>query len=68
MAGLTYALMSWAAHHLISRGVTSHAAMETVFGIEGLLLMPVLLATGAPFLASWSNAAVRAYLQVSRCG
>ena len=28
--------------------------------IGGLLLMPVLFATGAPFLASWNNAAVLA--------
>jgi DME family drug/metabolite transporter len=62
VAGLTYALMSWAAHRLISRGVTSRAAMGSVFGIGGLLLMPVLLATGAPLLASWSNAAVGAYM------
>ncbi|MEV6740803.1 EamA family transporter [Streptomyces sp. NPDC051104] len=62
VAGLTYALYSWAAHRLISRGVTSGAAMGTVFGLGGLLLMPVLLATGAPLLASWSNAAVGAYM------
>ncbi|CAL9335853.1 hypothetical protein SUDANB58_00164 [Streptomyces sp. enrichment culture] len=64
VAGLTYALYSWAAHRLIDRGVTSGAAMGTVFGIGGLLLMPVLLATGAPLLASWSNAAVGAYMAV----
>jgi DME family drug/metabolite transporter len=61
-AGLTYALYSWAAHRLISRGVTSGAAMGAVFGLGGLLLMPVLLVTGAPLLASWSNAAVGAYM------
>ncbi|MFE5207351.1 DMT family transporter [Streptomyces sp. NPDC056600] len=61
-AGLTYALYSWAAHRLISRGVTSGAAMGAVFGLGGLLLMPVLLATGAPLLASWSNAAVGTYM------
>ncbi len=62
VAGLTYALYSWAAHRLISRGVTSGAAMGTVFGLGGLLLMPVLLATGAPLLSSWSNAAVGIYM------
>ncbi|WP_437023407.1 DMT family transporter [Streptomyces sp. enrichment culture] len=64
VAGLTYALYSWAAHRLIDRGVTSGAAMGTVFGIGGLLLMPVLVATGAPLLASWSDAAVGAYMAV----
>ncbi|WP_425588106.1 DMT family transporter [Streptomyces prasinosporus] len=62
VAGLTYALYAWAAHRLISRGVTSRAAMGAVFGVGGLLLMPVLLATGAPLLGSWSNAAVGAYM------
>lgn len=61
-AGFTYALCSWAAHRLISRGVTSGAAMGTVFGLGGLLLLPVLLATGAPLLASWPGAAVGAYM------
>ncbi|MFE7393812.1 DMT family transporter [Streptomyces sp. NPDC057582] len=62
VAGFTYALYSWAAHRLISNGVTSGAAMGTVFGLGGLLLLPVLLATGAPLLTSWSNAAVGAYM------
>ncbi|GHE59240.1 permease [Streptomyces spiralis] len=62
VAGLTYALYSWAAHRLISRGVSSAAAMGTVFGLGGVLLMPVLLATGAPLLDSRSNAAVGAYM------
>ncbi|MFB7636532.1 DMT family transporter [Streptomyces sp. NPDC056149] len=62
IAGSTYALYSWAAHRLISRGVTSGASMGAVFGLGGVLLLPVLLATGAPLLASWSNAAVGAYL------
>jgi DME family drug/metabolite transporter len=62
VAGFTYALYSWAAHRLISDGVTSGAAMGAVFGLGGLLLLPVLLATGAPLLDSWSNAAVGAYM------
>ncbi|MFE4423468.1 DMT family transporter [Streptomyces sp. NPDC056817] len=62
VAGFTYALYSWAAHRLIRRGLTSGAAMGAVFGLGGLLLMPVLLATGAPLLSSWSNTAVGAYM------
>lgn len=61
-AGLTYALYSWAAHRIIGGGVPARAAMGAMFGAGGLLLMPVLLATGAPLLASWSNAAVGAYM------
>jgi len=61
-AGTTYAIYSWAAHHLIGCGVTTRAAMGSVFGLGGLLLLPVLLATGSPLAASWANAAVGAYL------
>jgi drug/metabolite transporter, DME family len=61
-AGVTYAIYTWAAHRLIGRGVTPRAAMGAVFGLGGLLLLPVLLATGAPLTASWPNAAVGAYL------
>ncbi|MFI0816775.1 DMT family transporter [Streptomyces sp. NPDC021098] len=62
VAGVTYALYSWAAHRLISRGIPSRAAMGTIFGLGGLLLVPVLLATGAPLISSWPNAAVGAYM------
>jgi DME family drug/metabolite transporter len=61
-AGLTYALYSWAAHRLISTGVPSRVVMGSVFGVGGLLLMPVLAATGAPFITSWQNLAVGAYM------
>jgi drug/metabolite transporter, DME family len=63
-AGMTYAIYSWAAHRLIRRGVTTRAAMGSVFGLGGLLLLPVLLATGAPLTASWASAAVGAYMAV----
>jgi drug/metabolite transporter, DME family len=62
LGGLTYALYSWTARGLMLRGIPAGAAMGATFGVGGLLLMPVLLATGAPFLASWSNAAVGVYM------
>lgn len=62
VAGLTYAFYSWAAHRLINTGAPSSAVMGTVFGLGGLLLMPVLAATGAPLLASWQNLAVGMYM------
>jgi drug/metabolite transporter, DME family len=62
VAGVTYAIYSWAAHRMIGRGVAPRAAMGAIFGLGGLLLMPVLLATGAPLAASWPNAAIGAYL------
>ncbi|MFH9089653.1 DMT family transporter [Streptomyces sp. NPDC017673] len=62
VAAATYALYSWAAHRLITRRIPSRAAMGAVFGLGGLLLLPVLLATGAPLVSSWSNAAVGTYM------
>jgi DME family drug/metabolite transporter len=62
IAGLTYALYSWAAHRLINTGVPSTAAMGAVFGTGGLLLMPVLAITGTPLVASWQNLAVGVYM------
>lgn len=62
VAAATYALYSWAAHRLITHEVPSRAAMGAVFGLGGLLLVPVLLVTGAPLVDSPSNAAVGIYM------
>ncbi|MFF5536466.1 DMT family transporter [Streptomyces cinerochromogenes] len=62
VAAATYALYSWAAHRLITRRLPSRAAMGAVFGLGGLFLLPVLAATGAPLVASWSAAAVGTYM------
>lgn len=62
LAGATYALYSWAAHRTMQGGVPSRVVMGGIFGAGGLLLMPVLLVTGAPLLASWNNFAVGAYM------
>jgi DME family drug/metabolite transporter len=62
LAGTTYALYSWVAHRLTGQGVTSRAAMGAVFGLGGLLLMPVLAVTGAPLLESWRSIGVGAYM------
>lgn len=62
IGGLTYALYSWTARGLMLRGIRSRVAMGATFGIGGVLLMPVLIATGGPFLNSWNNAAVGIYM------
>ncbi|HKU01294.1 MAG TPA: EamA family transporter [Arthrobacter sp.] len=64
LAGTTYALYSWAAHRLTGHGTTPRAAMGTIFGLGGLLLMPVLAVTGGPLLESWGNVGVAAYMAV----
>lgn len=62
IGGLTYALYSWSARKMMLQGTRSSVAMGATFGLGGLLLMPVLIATGGPFLASWTNAAVGIYM------
>lgn len=62
VAGFTYALYSWCARRVMQRGISSTTTMGAMFGIGGLLLMPVLAFTGGPFLASWNNAAVGIYM------
>jgi len=62
VAAFTYAMYSWAARRLIQHGVASRAAMGAIFGLGGLLLMPVLLVTGAAFLDSWQNLTVGLYM------
>jgi DME family drug/metabolite transporter len=64
LAGLTYALYSWAAHRVIATGVPARPAMGSIFGVAGVLLMPVVLVTGSPLLSSWSNASVGIYMAV----
>lgn len=62
VAGVTYAVYSWAAHRLMARGVPRSASMGSIFGAGGLLLLPALVLTGAPLLASPQAFAVAAYM------
>ena len=62
MGGLTYALYSWTARKMMLGGMRSPVAMGATFGLGGLLLLPVLIVSGGPFLASWNNAAVGIYM------
>ncbi|MEP3688897.1 MAG: EamA family transporter [Sulfitobacter dubius] len=62
IGGFTYALYSWSARKMMLQGTRSSVAMGATFGLGGLMLMPVLLLSGGPFLASWTNAAVGLYM------
>lgn len=62
IGGLAYALYSWSARKMMLQGARSSVAMGATFGLGGLVLMPVLIVTGGPFLASWTNAAVGIYM------
>jgi DME family drug/metabolite transporter len=62
LAGITYALYSWVVHRLMHHKVGRAASMGAVFGAGGALLVPVLLATGAPLVASAQSFTVAAYM------
>ncbi|PTW61549.1 DME family drug/metabolite transporter [Breoghania corrubedonensis] len=62
VAGGTYALYSWTARRMMHDGLSSRVAMGATFGVGGILLMPVLIATGAPFLDAPGNLAVGLYM------
>jgi len=62
VAGATYATFSWAVHRLMEEGAGRAASMGAVFGVGGLLLMPVLVITGAPLIAGPEAFAVAAYM------
>lgn len=62
VAGGSYALYSWVVHRLIQSGTPRAGAMGAVFGAGGVILIPVFLLTGAPFLESNINFAVGAYM------
>lgn len=49
LADFTYAFYSWSARRLMQARGISRAAMGVTFGAGGILLMPVLLMTGAPY-------------------
>ena len=64
VAGGTYALYSWTSQRMMHRGLPSRVAMGATFGLGGLLLLPVLLLTGAPFVDSSDNLLVGLYMAV----
>jgi len=66
LAGASYAWYSWVSFQLMvttsGRPVSRGAAMGSVFGLGGLMLLPVLAVTGGPVLDSWQNVSVATYM------
>ncbi|WGW13433.1 EamA family transporter [Saxibacter everestensis] len=62
LAGGTYAAYSWVVHRLMQNGAGRAASMGAVFGTGGALLVPVLLITGAPLVASAESFVVASYM------
>lgn len=64
LAGAAYALYTYASSRAIRSGEPSRGVMGAMFGLGAVLLLPVLLLTGAPLLQSWSTIAIAGYLAI----
>ncbi|XVV16612.1 DMT family transporter [Actinoplanes sp. CA-131856] len=62
VAGLSYAAYTMVGGNLIARGHPSGTVMGTMFGLAGLLVLPVVLAGDPGWLLSARGAAVAVYL------
>ena len=62
LAGLCYAIYSWATKALIDKGIKSKAAMGSIFGLGAMLLLPTLWFTGDNLFSSQTNVLVISYL------
>lgn len=64
LAGLAYALYTYASTRAIATGHSGRAVMGGMFGFGAVALLPVLLLTGAPILASAQSIGIAAYLAI----
>lgn len=64
LAGLSYALYSWAAKCMIEEDIHSKSAMAGMFGLAALLLLPSLLLTGDNLFETTSNTLLVIYMAV----
>jgi DME family drug/metabolite transporter len=64
IAGLTYAVYSWAARRFIESGIDSQSSMSGLFGCAALLLLPSLWFTGDNLFSSLTNTLVSLYMAV----
>ncbi|MEP6479805.1 MAG: EamA family transporter [Rhodoglobus sp.] len=64
IAGLAYALYTYASSRAIGTGQPPSAVMGGMFGFGAVLLIPVLLTLGAPLLQSTQSVGIAAYLAI----
>ena len=64
LAGLAYALYTYASTRALAAGHGGRGVMGGMFGLGAVLLAPVLLATGAPLLGSWHSVGIAGYLAI----
>lgn len=62
LAGLAYALYTWASSRAIATGQSSRGVMGGMFGLGAVVLLPVLVALGGPLLQSSLTVGIAAYL------
>jgi DME family drug/metabolite transporter len=64
LAGAAYALYTVASSRVIREGEPSRGVMGAMFGLGAVLLLPVLVVTGAPLFQSENTVATAAYLVI----
>jgi DME family drug/metabolite transporter len=62
VAGLAYALYTYASSRAIRAGQAARGVMGGMFGLGALALLPVLIVLGAPLLQSGRSIGIAAYL------
>jgi DME family drug/metabolite transporter len=62
LAGLAYATYTYTAGRLLDLGHTARGSMAAQFGVGAIALVPVLLLTGAPIVATGTSVGVHLYL------
>ncbi|MFD0361435.1 EamA family transporter [Nocardia sp. GCM10030253] len=62
--GLSYAVYSLISANLIARGHSSNSVLGSMFGVGGLLVLPVVLCTDTSWLFTMSGAAVALHLAI----
>lgn len=64
LAGLAYALYTYASTRVLDLGHPSRGTMGAMFGLGAVALAPVLIATGAPLLQRGESIGIAAYLAI----
>lgn len=62
VAGIAYGLYTYASARAIATGAASRGVMGAIFGCGAVLLLPVLLVTGAPLLEAPASIGITGYL------
>jgi len=62
LAGVAYATYTYTAGRLLDLGHSSRGSMAAQFGVGAVVLVPVLLLTGAPIVETGSSVGVHLYL------